>query len=79
MKDENAKLVPSVESRSQEFVPVEGGPQATSSAELLLTIAYVLMWASVFGLAIFTYKRQARALARLDELEKNVEARDRSS
>lgn len=79
MKDENAKLVPSVESRSQEFVAVEGGTQATSSAELLLTIAYVLMWASVFGLAIFTYKRQARALSRLDELEKNVEARDRSA
>lgn len=79
MNDENAKLVPSVESRSQEFVPVEGGAQTSSSAELLLTIAYVLMWACVFGLVIFTYKRQTRALARLDELEKNVEARDRSA
>lgn len=78
MKEDNAKTVPSVQDRSQEFVAVEGGPAQSSSAELLLTLAYVLMWAAVFGIAILTYRRQARTLARLDELERTLAERGRS-
>lgn len=75
MKEESAQTVPSVQDRSQEFVAVEGGPAQSSSAELLLTLAYALMWAAVFGLAIFTHRRQAKTLARLDELEKTLAER----
>lgn len=76
MKDESSQ--PSVSDRSQEFVAVQGGPTESSSAELLLTVAYALMWAAVFGIAILTYRRQAKTLARLDELERTLGDRGRS-
>ena len=59
-----------VESRSQEFKPVTGGPVETSSAEGLLVAAYVLMWAILMGFLYLTFKRQAAVDKRLSELEK---------
>lgn len=64
-----------VESRSQEFKPVTGGPVETSSAEGLLVTAYVLMWALLMGFLFLTFKRQAAVDKRLSELEKALPKR----
>lgn len=64
-----------VESRSQEFKPVPGGPTETSSAEGLLIAAYVLMWALLMGFLFLTFKRQAAVDQRLGELEKSLAKR----
>jgi hypothetical protein len=64
-----------VESRSQEFKPVSGGPSETSSAEGLLIAAYVLMWALLMVFLYQTFKRQAGVDKRLGELEKALAKR----
>ncbi len=64
-----------VESRSQEFKPVSGGPVETSSAEGLLIAAYALMWAILMGFLYQTFKRQAGVDKRLGELEKALAKR----
>lgn len=58
-------------SRSQEFVPVEGGTESTS-AELLLVVAYLVMWALLLGFIGLGWRRQAKLESRLSELERNV-------
>jgi CcmD family protein len=61
--------------RSQEFVPVTGGPTETSSAEGLLIAAYVLMWAILMGFLLLTFRRQAAIDKRLEELERALPKR----
>jgi hypothetical protein len=63
------------ESRSQEFVPVTGGPTETSSAEALLITAYVLMWAILMGFLFVTFRRQAAVDKRMTELERSLSKR----
>jgi hypothetical protein len=63
------------ESRSQEFVPVTGGPTETSSAEALLITAYVLMWAILMGFLFVTFRRQASVDKRMTELERSLSKR----
>jgi hypothetical protein len=63
------------ESRSQEFVPVTGGPTETSSAASLLIMAYVLMWAILMGFLFLTFRRQAAVDKRLGELERALPKR----
>jgi hypothetical protein len=62
---------PDPSSRSQEFVPVEGGHE-TTSAEAMLVAAYLVMWALLIGFIGLGWRRQARVEARLAELEKSV-------
>jgi hypothetical protein len=69
---------PTVESRSQEFVPVTGGSTETSSAEALLITAYVLMWAILMGFLFLTFRRQAAVDKRLGELERALPKRSDS-
>lgn len=63
------------DNRSQEFVPVTGGPSETSSAEGLLIAAYVMMWAILMGFLLLTFRRQASVQRRLDELERSLSKR----
>ncbi|HKY40594.1 MAG TPA: CcmD family protein [Polyangiaceae bacterium] len=63
------------ESRSQEFVPVTGGPTETSSAEALLITAYVLMWAILMTFLFVTFRRQAAVDKRLSDLERSLSKR----
>ena len=63
------------ESRSQEFVPVTGGPTETSSAEGLLITAYVLMWAILMGFLFVTFRRQAAVDKRMTDLERSLSKR----
>lgn len=58
-------------SRSTEFVPVEGSAE-TTSAELLLVIAYVVMWLLLLGFVGLGWRRQKRLEERLGDLERNV-------
>jgi hypothetical protein len=58
-------------SRSAEFVPVEGGGE-TTSAELLLVIAYVVMWGLLLAFLGLGWRRQKRLETRLGELERSV-------
>ena len=62
---------PDPSSRSQEFVPVEGGHE-TTSAEAMLVAAYLVMWALLIVFIGLGWRRQARVEARLAELEKSV-------
>lgn len=62
---------PDPSSRAQEFVPVQGGGDSTS-AGLLLVIAYLVMWALLLGFLGLGWKRQGRLEARLSELERSV-------
>jgi hypothetical protein len=63
------------ESRSQEFVPVTGGPTETSSAEGLLITAYVLMWSILMGFLFITFRRQAAVDKRMTDLERSLSKR----
>jgi hypothetical protein len=68
----NAQTVTSEpSSRSQEFVPVEGGGD-TTSAELLLVIAYLVMWAVLLAFVGLGWRRQQKIETRLAELERGV-------
>lgn len=64
-----------VESRSQEFKPVTGGPTETSSAEGLLITAYLLMWAILMAFLLLTFRRQAAVDKRLGDLERALPKR----
>jgi hypothetical protein len=57
--------------RSQEFVPVTGGTE-TTSAELMLVIAYLVMWALLLGFVGLGWRRQAKVEARIADLERAV-------
>jgi CcmD family protein len=59
------------ESRSTEFVAVQGG-QETTSAESLLVIAYLVMWALLLGFIFMTWRRQSRIEARIGELDREL-------
>ncbi|HKQ69150.1 MAG TPA: CcmD family protein [Polyangiaceae bacterium] len=55
--------------RSTEFRPVEGGEE-TLSGQTLLVEAYAALWVVLFGYVLFSWRRQSRINARIDELEK---------
>jgi hypothetical protein len=57
--------------RSTEFVPVEGGGE-TTSAELLLVVAYLVMWGILLAFVGLGWRRQQRLETRLGELERSV-------
>jgi hypothetical protein len=58
-----------VADRSTQFVSTEGGDE-TTSAELLLVVAYLLMWLLVLGFVALSFRRLRRLTERLDALEK---------
>lgn len=64
-----------VEDRSTQFVPVEGGQQ-TTSAEALLITAYALMWLVVFVFVWLTARRQKALHDRLDHIERALSDHD---
>ncbi|HVU05466.1 MAG TPA: CcmD family protein [Polyangiaceae bacterium] len=73
---ETTELTP--ESRSTEFVPVQGGNESTS-AEHLLVAAYLLMWAAVFTFIFLTWRKQGRMEERISALDSAIaDAKKRS-
>ncbi len=62
-----------VADRSTEFVATTGGEE-TTSAEVLLVAAYILMWALVLGFVWMSWRRQSKLDTRIDNLEKLLTA-----
>jgi|GEM_PF-760454 len=60
-------------SRSTEFVAVQGGGETTSAASLLIA-AYLLMWGLLFAFVFLSWRRQGRVETRIAELEKAIAA-----
>ena len=69
----NSATLSDPNSRSTEFVAVQGGGETTSAASLLIA-AYVLMWGLVFAFILLSWRRQARVESRISELEKAIAA-----
>ena len=59
------------EQRSQEFVPVEGGTE-TTSAETMLVVAYLVMWAILIGFVLSSWRRQRGIETRIADLERSL-------
>jgi CcmD family protein len=72
MKDEAQGAELTVESRSQEFVPVQGSTE-TTSAESILVAAYICFWLVVFVFIFLTKKKQAELERRLEGIERALE------
>jgi hypothetical protein len=60
--------------RSTEFVAVQGGTESTS-AEVLLVAAYLLMWAILLVFLLLTWRKQSRIETRLSELDGELRRR----
>jgi len=58
-----------------EFAPVEGGSD-TTSAELLLVVAYMAMWLLFFGFMAMTHRRQKALTEKVERLEKALKRAD---
>jgi hypothetical protein len=59
----------STEDRHDAFVPVQGGAETTSAAQMLV-IAYALMWLFALLFVYMTWRRQNALDRRLSGLEK---------
>ncbi len=59
------------EDRSTEFVAVQGGNDATS-AESLLVVAYLLMWAALLVFVFVTWRKQGALEKRVEKLDRDV-------
>ena len=64
-------LQPTPTNNPSEFVPVSGGTEATS-AESLLIIAYLAMWALLLGYVLMTWMRQTSLDARIKQAEREL-------
>ena len=58
-----------------EFAPVEGGSD-TTSAELLLVVAYIAMWIVFFGFMAMTHRRQRSLTEKVERLEQALKRAD---
>lgn len=65
----NTQAQMTVQDRSTEFVPVEGGGETTSAAGLLIA-AYIAMWLCVFAFVWLTSARLRQLGARVTGLER---------
>ena len=63
---------------SGEYRPVEGG-NPTQSGEALLVEAYILVWAILMAWLVLLWRKQAQMHARIDDLEKILDAADKAS
>jgi hypothetical protein len=61
------------EARAETWTPVSQGTE-TTSAELMLVLAYLVMWAALLAFVGFGWRRQGRMEARIAELERSVGA-----
>lgn len=61
------------EQRSSSFRPVQGG-EAMQSGEKLLVEAYAVIWVLLFGMLLFSWRRQRKMDDRIATLEQAVTA-----
>lgn len=55
------------------FVAVRGAPADSTSAELMLVLAYILMWTLLLGFVYFGFRRQHRLAKRIEHLEQALD------
>lgn len=60
------------EDRKTEFVAVTGGQESTS-AEVLLVTAYLVMWAFLLVFLLLGWRRASQLRAKLDRLERALD------
>ena len=70
----NLTLQPTPSDNPTEFMPVSGGGE-TSSAETLLIVAYLVMWALLMGYILMTWRRQTSLDERLEQAERELHAK----
>ena len=80
--DENAGTPPAgtpltPADRSTEFVAVQGGTEGTS-AETLLVVAYLVMWAILLGFLLLTWRKQSRIEERLSDIDAALKRQPKS-
>ena len=63
---------PAPESRSTQFVPVEGGGPETTDAGTFMVAAYALMWLCTVLFILHTWRKMRGVQTRVDELQKAV-------
>jgi CcmD family protein len=66
------------EQRSTAFRSVQGG-ESMQSGEKLLVEAYAVIWVLVFGMLLFSWRRQKKMDERIADLEKAVIAARRTA
>jgi hypothetical protein len=59
------------EARAETWTPVSQGTE-TTSAELMLVLAYLVMWAALLAFVGLGWRRQGRMEVRIAELERSV-------
>jgi hypothetical protein len=60
------------ESRSTQFVPVEGGGTETTDAGTFMVAAYVLMWLCTLLFILHTWRKMRGVQTRVEELQKAI-------
>jgi hypothetical protein len=60
------------ESRSTQFVPVEGGGPETTDAGTFMVAAYMLMWLCTVLFILQTWRKMRVVQTRVEELQKAV-------
>jgi hypothetical protein len=60
------------ESRSTQFVPVEGGGPETTDAGTFMVAAYMLMWLCTVLFILHTWRKMRGVQNRVEELQKAV-------
>jgi hypothetical protein len=60
------------ESRSTQFVPVEGGGPETTDAGTFMVAAYMLMWLCTVLFILHTWRRMRGVQTRVEELQKAI-------
>ena len=67
-----------ISGRSAQFVATTGGEE-TTSAEVLLVVAYLAMWLLVLAFVAISFRRLKRLSDRLDSLETASQTQDEPS
>jgi hypothetical protein len=58
--------------RGTEFVPVPGGEPESTSATVMVVVAYTLLWALVLGFVVRIWKNQRSTDRRISHLERQL-------
>jgi hypothetical protein len=66
------KKEPAPEDRSKTFTPVEPGGE-TQSGQMLMTVAYSLIWLMAMALILLSMRRQRQLDARITQLSQDIE------
>ncbi len=61
-----------------DFVAVRGAPADSTSAELMLVLAYIFMWTLLLGFVYFSFHRQRNLAGRIAHLEQALDSAEKN-